>query len=114
MKRVTSTQKVHLKIDNVNTEVWVRRAFCKGVKNGSFEGCAYTVSNRQRLSKCKEHAAEHTLKVTGNCPTQIVYVWPFEDDRRRWIGCLPGTSHNHMKPAPHIILQAVKLDIQTA
>ncbi|PFX15817.1 hypothetical protein AWC38_SpisGene19947, partial [Stylophora pistillata] len=103
--RGTSTQKVHLKIDNVNTEVWVRRAFCEGVK-------ICTVGNRQRRSKCKEHAAEHTLKVTGNCPAQIVYVWPVEG--RRWIGCLPGTIHNHMKPAPRVISQTVKLDIQTA
>lgn len=29
--RGTSTQKLNLQIDNENTEVWVKRAFCEGV-----------------------------------------------------------------------------------
>ena len=31
-RRGTSTQKLNLLIDNENTEVWVKRAFCEGVK----------------------------------------------------------------------------------
>ena len=109
-----STQKLYLKIDTRKTEVWVKRAFCEGAKICSFDDCTNTVSNRQRLNKCKHHASNHSLKATGKCPAQIFYVWPVVDDGRRWIGCLPGATHNHAKAAPHVISQSVKNDIQTA
>ena len=113
-KKGCSTQKLFFKVGTQRTEVWVRRAFCEGVKVCSSEGCQYTVSNRQRLNKCKDHSSSHTLKQTGSCAAQIIYVWPAVDDGRRWIGCLPGTAHNHTKPPPHSISQSVKEDIQAA
>ena len=113
-KRGCSTQKLFVKTGTEKTEVWVRRAFCEGVKVCSSEGCQYTVSNRQRRNKCRDHSSSHALKQTGNCPAQIIYLWPVVDDGRRWIGCLPGTTHNHTKPAPHHISQSVKDEIQAA
>ena len=111
-RRATSTQKVHTKIGNEKTDVWIRRAFCGGFKVCTFEGCTYTVSNRQRLSKCREHAKKHPLKAAQRVIVPLKSsVWPVIDDGRSWIGLLPGTTHNHTKLAPHIIS---KVDIQTA
>ena len=112
-KKGCSTQKLCFKVGTQITEVWVRGAFCEGVKVCSYEGCQYTVSNRQRLNKCKDHSSSHTLKQTGSCTAQINYVWAVVDGGR-WMGCLPGTAHNHTKPAPHSISQSVKEDIQAA
>ena len=113
-KKGTSTRKLFVNIDKSKTEVWIKRAFCEGVKKCGLESCTYAVSNRQRLNKCRDHRSSHPLQPTGSCPAQIVYVWPVIDDGRRWVGCLSGTAHNHPKPAPHVISQAVKVEIQAA
>ena len=42
----------------------------------------------------------------------MVYIWPCNDDGRRWVGVVPGTGHNHNKPAPHNMSSKVKEDIQ--
>ena len=78
------------------------------------EDCQYTVSNRQRQNKCRDHSSSHALKQTGNCTAQIIYLWPVVDDQRRWIRCLCRTTHNYAKPDPHRIFQSVKDEIQTA
>ena len=101
-------------INGQNTEVILRRAPCEGVKVCEQDGCGYTVSKRQKKNKCQHHGDTHKLKSTGSCPAQLIYIWPSNDDGRRWIGVVPGLKHNHSKPAPHIISQETKQKIKSA
>ena len=107
-KRHTNTRKLHMLIDGKNTEVLLRRAPCEGVKVCGSERCLYTVCKRQKNNKCQEHRETHLLKATGTCPVHMIYVWPANDDGRRWIGVVHGQEHNHRKPAPHILSQELK------
>lgn len=59
---------------------------------------------------CSIHKNSVPLKETGKCPVQFLYIWPVEDDGRRWNGVI--NSHNHDKPAPHKISTKVQEDIQ--
>lgn len=112
-KRHTTTKKCLIKIGK-NTDITLKRAPCEGIKVCSFPDCSYAVSNRQKQNKCKAHATTHKLKMTGPCPAHIVYAWPTNDDGRRWMGIVPGTKHNHSKPAPHRVSHEVKGRIGSA
>lgn len=110
-KSSTQTQVHDVTIDGITTKLHIRRSACEGVKVCSGNECkSYTVSNRQRINRCPVHKNSLPLKVTGNCPVQFVYVWPAEEDGRRWIGVI--NKHNHDKPAPHKISTKVQEDIQ--
>ena len=113
-KRHTNSQVCQMLIDGKNTEVTVRRAPCEGVKTCNQDGCNYTVSNRQKKNKCPEHEGTHGLKSSGPCPAHLIYMWPTNDDGRRWVGIVPGLNHNHPKPAPHLISQETKEKIKSA
>ena len=111
-KRSTQTAKHNIVIDGVDTSLNVRRGPCEGVKKCTGPDCSYVVSNRQKVNRCVHHRDSHSLVSTGLCPAHMVYIWPSLDNGRRWIGVVPGTQHNHSKPAPHILSSKVKEDIR--
>ena len=111
-KRSTQTTKHDIVIDGVDSSLNVRRGPCEGVKKCDGPNCSFVVSNRQKVNRCVQQKDSHSLVSTGPCPAHMVYIWPVSDDGRRWIGVVPGTEHNHGKPAPHILSSKVKEDIR--
>ena len=103
-------------VDGVETEVFVKRGPCEGVKACSASNCSYTLANTQLRNKCKEHGSSNPLTRTGKCPIHFVYIWPTNDkDDRRWLGVLSREAevkHNHSRPAEHKISSKVSEDIQ--
>lgn len=114
--RGSQTKKLKTEVDGVETEVFVKRGPCEGVKICSADNCSYTVANRQLKNKCKEHGSSKPLTRTGKCPIHFVYIWPTnEHDGRRWLGVLTAEGevmHNHPRPAEHKISSKVSEDIQ--
>lgn len=106
-----------ISINNTETDVFVKRGQCEGVKVCSGKDCGYIVSRCQHKNRCSQHSSE-PLKSTGKCPINIVYVIPVDsNDRRRWImSCaLEGDqSHNHDRPSPHLLPTMLKNDITNA
>ena len=113
-KRNSTLRDVEAIMDGKKTAVNVRRTPCESAKRCASDGCSYTVSNIQCLNKCGEHGSSKPLVRTGACEAQLIYIWPKDDDGRRWVGILPGERHNHAKPAPHLITQTVKNEIHQA
>ena len=110
--RNTQTTKHEIEIDGVKTVLYIKRGPCEGVKRCSGDQCCYIVSNRQKINRCSKHKQSCPLVSTGNCNAQMIYVWPEIDNGKRWVGLVPGTQHNHPKPAPHIMSSKVKEDLQ--
>lgn len=48
----------------METEVFVKRGPCEGVKVYSGDNCGYTVANTQLRNKCKEHGSSKALTRT--------------------------------------------------
>ena len=90
----------------------MKRGPCEGVKKCTGPDCSYVVSNRQKVNRCVHQNDSFSLVSTVACPAHMVYIWPSCDDERRWIGVVPGTKHNHSRPAPHIMSSKVKEHIR--
>ncbi|PFX32199.1 ATP-dependent DNA helicase RecQ [Stylophora pistillata] len=111
-KRHSQTNKHELIVEGQKTSLFVRRGPCEGVKTCAAPECEYVVSNRQKINRCVNHRENCSLISSGPCTSHMVYMWPCIDDGRRWVGVVPGTRHNHSKPAPHNVSSKVKEDIQ--
>ena len=110
--RSSQTTKHDIIIEGKNTSLNVRRGPCEGVKTCAGPDCDYVVCNRQKINRCVRHRENYSLLSSGACTAHMVYIWPCNDDGRRWVGVVPGTGHNHNKPAPHNMSSKVKEDIQ--
>lgn len=110
-KRGSQTKKHDLIVEGQKTSLFVRRGPCEGVKTCAGPNCEYVVSNRQKVNRCVHHRENYSLISSGPCIAHMVYMWPCIDDGRRCVGVVPGTRHNHNKPAPHMSSK-VKEDIQ--
>ena len=53
--RQASTADITVKLDGKVTMLRINRSYCSGVKECGGEGCAYTVSTKQRVNRCTEH-----------------------------------------------------------
>lgn len=94
---------------------------CRGVKLCSHtEGCEFVCATKDRR-RCPDHP-EESLKSSGLCPVEFVYLWPKNSlDRRMWItGLVRGGSnnadnlHNHPIHGPAKIPSKVDADIRRA
>ena len=113
---------IRVKIDGHETELMANRSYCSGVKVCAGEQCTYTVSTKQRMNRCKNHAKAALLS-TGPCNCYIAYVYPRNplEDGRRWFVVLnadqtneTGPIHNHASPSEWKIPPNVLRDIANA
>ena len=103
-------------IDEEEVLLYSNRSYCAGVKMCAGDNCDYTVSNKQRINRCKTHP-KLALSYTGPCGCHLVYIYPKqpEIDGRRWFIAFntDGSSemHNHPPPSEWKILPKVLSDI---
>ena len=63
-------KQIEVDLDGKKEVLVTNRSYCSGVKVCAHEGCAYTVSTKQKISRCKEHPSMG-LRVTGPCSRHI-------------------------------------------
>ena len=74
--RGSQRQKVVTEVDGVETEVFVKRGPCEGVKVCSTENCGYTVANTQLRNKCKEHGSSKAFQEPENVLFTLLIFGP--------------------------------------
>ena len=115
--RGSQKQKVLTEVDGVETEVFVKRGPCEGVKVCSADNCGYTVANTQLRNKCVEHGFSKALTRTGKCPIHFLYISGpllvrMIADGSEFFSAEGEDKHNHARPTEHKISRKVVEDIQ--
>lgn len=97
------------------------RSYCAGVKVCVGDDCNYTVTNKQRINRCKfKDHDKLALSYTGPCGCHLVYLYPKQPktDGRRWFIALntddSAEMHNHPPPSEWKISPKVNADITNA
>ena len=96
--------------------LFVNRSYCSGVKMCAGNQCTYTVSNKQKINRCKDHPTS-SLVSSGPCCCHMVYIYPEDPqaDGRRWFMVLNSLNnsqiHNHLPPSEWKISPKVLNDI---
>ena len=75
-----TTKELKIKIDGEDVVFLCNRSYCAGVKVCAGEGCDYTVSNKQRINRCKDHP-KMALSSTGSCGCHLAYIYPKEPEK---------------------------------
>ena len=115
-----TTKQLEIKVNGEDMALLCNRSYCAGVKVCAGEGCKYTVSNKQRINRCKDHPGM-ALSSTGSCGCHLAYIYPKEPEKdgRRWFIALNVEStlnsliHNHLPPSEWKISPKVLSDITT-
>jgi len=110
-----TVKRMEVMIDGESTALFVNRSYCSGVKTCAGDQCTYTVSNKQKVNRCKDHETS-SLVSSGRCGCHIVYVYPedIQGDNRRWFMLLNSQNtemHNHSPPSDWRITPKVLNDI---
>ena len=113
-----TVKKIEVIIDAEPTTLFANRSYCSGVKRCAGDKCTYTVSNKQKVNRCKDHLTS-SLVSSGPCCCHIAYLYPedFENDNRRWFMALCSQNsemHNHPPPSEWKITPRVLSDISNA
>ena len=112
-----TTKQLEIKVNDEDMALLCNRSYCAGVKVCAGEGCKYTVSNKQRINRCKDHPGM-VLSSTGSCGCHLAYIYlkEPEKDGRRWFiaeSTLNSLIHNHLPPSEWKISPKVLSDITT-
>ena len=83
--RGSQTTKHNIIVEGKKTSLYVRRGPCEGVKTCAGPDCEYVVSNRQKINRCLRHWKNQSLLSSAPCSVHMVYIWPCNDDGRRWL-----------------------------
>lgn len=111
-----TVKQIKATIDNEAMTLFVNRSYCSGVKICAGNQCTYTVSNKQKINRCKDHPTS-SLVSSGPCCCHMVYIYPEDPqaDGRRWFMVLNSLNnsqmHNHLPPSEWKISPKVLNDI---
>jgi len=109
-----TVKKIEATINDEIVTLYTNRSYCSGIKMCAGDQCTYTISNKQKINRCKDHPTL-SLMSSGPCCCHIVYPEDYQADGRHWFMVLNSQSdsqmHNHPPPSEWKIVSNVLSDV---